>query len=112
MAKEFAKAFYNSKAWKRCRDSFVSERIRIDGGVCMECKTEQGYIVHHKIVLTEDNIHDPMIALNHRNMMYVCKSCHDQYEGHGVGGHGKVKPLCIFDADGQPISLRRIDSPL
>ena len=76
----------------------------------MECNQEQGYIVHHKITLTEDNIHDAEIALNHRNMMYVCKACHDQYEGHGVG-HGRVKPLCIFDDTGQPISLRDVDSP-
>lgn len=77
----------------------------------MECHQEQGYIVHHKITLTEDNIHDAEIALNHRNMMYVCKACHDQYEGHGVG-HGRVKPLCIFDDNGQPISLRDVDPPV
>lgn len=76
----------------------------------MECHEEQGYIVHHKTTLTEDNIKDPEISLNNRNMMYVCKACHDRYEGHGVG-HDKVKPLCIFDEEGQPISLRDIDSP-
>lgn len=108
MAKEWAKSFYNSKRWQRCRDSYIAERIRIDGGMCEECGDQPGYIVHHTVTLTPDNIHDANTALNHGKMKYVCKYCHDKYEGHGVG-HNKVKPLCVFDADGQPISLREVD---
>ncbi len=108
MAKNFAKSFYNSKRWQRCRNAYIAKRIAIDGGVCEECRRRQGYIVHHKVILTQSNISDPDIALNHEKMKYVCKDCHDEYEGHGVG-HGKVKPLCIFDEHGQPISLREID---
>lgn len=110
MAKEFAKAFYNSSAWLRCKDSYIAERITKDGGMCEQCHKQLGYIVHHKTILTENNIHDPDIALNHVNLMYVCKDCHDQFEGHGVGK--KTKPLFTFDENGQPISLRDIDSPL
>lgn len=110
MAKEWSKAFYNSKAWKRCRDSYIASRIAVDGGTCEECREEQGYIVHHTNILTPKNINNPDITLNHKLMKYVCKSCHDKYEGHGVG-HDKVKPLCIFDENGQPISLREIDNP-
>lgn len=80
----------------------------IDGGLCEECKEEPGYIVHHDVILTQENINDPMTALNHKHMKYVCKKCHDEYEGHGVG-HKKVRPLCVFDECGQPISLREID---
>lgn len=40
----------------------------------------------------------------------AAETCHDKYEGHGVG-HDRIKPLCIFDEEGQPISLRDIDSP-
>lgn len=108
MAKEWAKAFYNSRRWKKCRDSYIKSRVSIDGGVCEECRKEQGYMVHHNIHLTRENLNNPEISLNHDNFKYVCKSCHDQYEGHGVG-HKRVKPLCIFDSDGQPISLREID---
>ena len=108
MAKDFAKSFYNSKRWQQCRNSYIAKRIAIDGGACEECRRQQGYIVHHKVILTQSNINDPDIALNHEKMKYVCKDCHDEYEGHGVG-HGKVKPLCIFDEHGQPISLREID---
>lgn len=110
MAKEWAKAFYNSKAWKTCRDSYIKERILADGGMCEECHEKMGYIVHHTILLTKSNINDPDIALNHKLMKYVCKGCHDEYEGHG-NGHAKIRPLCIFDEQGQPISLREIDNP-
>ena len=108
MAKEWAKSFYNSKRWKKCRDSYIADRVAIDGGMCEECKEEQGYIVHHEILLTEQNINNPNIALNHKYLKYVCKDCHDEYEEHGIG-HKKVKALCLFDEDGQPISLREID---
>ena len=108
MAKDFAKSFYNSRRWQQCRNSYIAHRISVDGGVCEECRRQQGYIVHHKETLTQSNINDPNISLNHEKMKYVCKDCHDEYEGHGVG-HGKVKPLCIFDENGQPSSLREID---
>lgn len=108
MAKDYAKAFYNSKRWQQCRDSYIAYRISVDGGVCEECGRQQGYIVHHKVALTQSNINDPNVSLDHKKMKYVCKECHDKYEGHGVG-HGKVQPLCIFDESGQPISIRTID---
>ena len=110
MAKEWAKAFYNSKNWIKCRDAYIADRISTDGGVCEECRQQQGYIVHHEITLTPDNINNPNISLSHQHMKYVCKDCHDKYEGHGVG-HKKAEPLCIFDENGQPISLREIDAP-
>lgn len=109
MAKEFAKKFYNSKKWERCRDSFIEERVMIDGGLCEVCQEVPGYIVHHKIILTEKNINNPDIALSWDNLQYVCKKCHDKFEGHGVGH--KVNAYCIFDDDGQPIPVRDIDYP-
>ena len=58
MAKEFARAFYNSKRWKDCRRAYIAKRISIDGGMCETCHEVPGYIVHHKIELTPDNISD------------------------------------------------------
>lgn len=107
MAKEFAKAFYNSKKWRMCRDSYIADRMMIDGGLCEQCRENPGYIVHHEIVLTEDNISNAEISLNHKWFKYVCKDCHDMYDGHGL--NKGAKPLCIFDSVGQPISLREID---
>lgn len=109
MAHAWAKPFYNSAAWAKCRDSYIAERRSVDGGLCECCRKELGYIVHHKVILTEQNIYNPDIALNHDNLSYECKTCHDTHEGHGVGGHGKAKALCLFDEEGNPISIREID---
>lgn len=106
MAKEWAKPFYNSSRWQRCRDSYISKRMAIDGGLCESCRERPGYIVHHKEILTPDNIWNPSISLNHDLLAYECKSCHDLHEGHGNNGV-HVKPVCSFDAQGQPIPLGR-----
>ncbi len=109
MAQGFAKTFYNTHRWKKCRNAYIQKRLMIDGGLCEECHDQQGYIVHHKITITESNVNDCDVVLNEKNLMYVCKVCHDAYEGHGAGGHGKAKALCTFDAFGNPISGREID---
>lgn len=101
MAQKFAEAFYRSKQWRKCRASFIKERIMIDGGLCMKCRERQGYIVHHKIILTPENIKDPEIALNHKFLAFECKPCHDLEEGHGV--RRKDYPLLRFDDAGDPI---------
>ena len=108
MAQEWAKEFYKSTKWLRCRNAYIQHRIMVDGGLCEECHNKPGYIVHHKEMLTANNILNPEISLNNSNLEYVCKDCHDLFEGHGIRRHG-VAPLCRFDADGQPISLRDID---
>lgn len=106
MAKEWAKPFYNSARWRRCRDAYISRRMSIDGGLCEECHERPGYIVHHKVLLTPDNISAPDISLNGNLMEYVCKDCHDLFEGHGSSSV-RIKPVCRFDAQGQPIPLGR-----
>lgn len=99
MAKDFAKAFYKSKKWQDCRQSFIDERTLIDGGLCQICHKKLGYIVHHKIMLNASNITDASISLNFENLMYVCKECHDNLPGHGVGNRKPKK--YFFDESGQ-----------
>lgn len=99
--KEYAKKFYFSKQWKACRKSYISKRIMIDGGLCEECHENPGYIVHHKIQLTPANIDKPNITLSHSNLKYVCKQCHDKYDGHFI--KQRAKPKCKFSFDGQPL---------
>lgn len=97
MAKEFAKRFYKSKQWQSCRASFISARISIDGGLCQTCHERPGFIVHHKVWLTPENIDDPSIALNHDNLRYDCLICHNkekEFESE------EDKPRCRFAADG------------
>lgn len=78
MAKEFAKPFYKSAKWRKCRQSFIAHRISEDGGLCEICHDKTGLIIHHKEKLTPDNIDDPDIALNFDNLMYVCLDCHNK----------------------------------
>lgn len=100
--KDFAKSVYKRKQWKRCRLAYIREREAVDGGICEECHERPGYIVHHEILLTPENINDPEIVYNHKHLKYVCKTCHDQYEGHGVGGKS-ITSLLQFDDNGDPI---------
>lgn len=97
MARNFAKTFYSSTRWQKCRASYIAERKSIDGGLCEICRKKHGYIVHHKILLTPQNINQPLITLSFKNLMYVCKSCHDEFEGHGIG---KTFRKIRFDENG------------
>lgn len=73
MARDFAKKFYNSKEWKKCRDSFKESKYHI----CERCG-EPGEEVHHIIYLTPENINDPMITLSWDNLELLCMSCHSK----------------------------------
>lgn len=102
--KEFANKFYHSKKWQKCRNSYISKRTGIDGGMCERCHAEPGYIVHHKIVLTPENIMDPDISLNHDNLQYVCHICHNKIDHFG-NGNNFSESRCGFGPDGQPFIL-------
>ena len=73
MAREFAKAFYKSKAWQRCREGYIQSVF----GLCERCG-KPGLIVHHKELLTPDNINDPNITLNWNLLEYLCLECHNK----------------------------------
>ena len=80
----------------------AAKRRAIDGGMCMDCGERLGYIAHHwPVMLAAETVNDPDIALNHANLRWVCKECHDKYPGHGVAP--SLTPLIRFDADGDPI---------
>lgn len=81
MARDFARAFYNGKAWKKCRAAYISHRRSLDGGMCETCHERPGYIVHHKQELTPENINDPDIALGFENLKYDCLECHNKEHG-------------------------------
>ena len=92
--KAFAKAFYESAAWRRTR-AYILKR---DAGLCVRCGAP-GCIVHHKTELTPRNIDDPMITLNEDNLETVCRTCHAII-------HEGTPPLAdglAFDADGNVI---------
>lgn len=101
VAKDFADGFYHSRKWKRCRESYIRYRVSVDGGMCEECREQMGYIVHHKEHITERNINNPDVTMGFPNLEYVCKECHDKFDGHGVGKKNGL--LVLFDGDGQPV---------
>lgn len=99
--REFASQFYHSPAWRRCRAAYIAERVAADGGMCEECHTQPGYIVHHKHHVTPANIGNPDITLRNQNLEYVCKACHDKLHGYCNQSDRTVR--CVFDADGNPV---------
>lgn len=107
--KSFAKKFYGSSAWKKCRGAYISQRVSIDGGLCEACHERIGYILHHKVKLTPSNINDPNITLNHALLKWECKQCHDNEEEHWNDSKNKnSNSNCFFDSKGQPIDLRKL----
>jgi len=67
--------------------------------MCQICGRQLGYIVHHTVWLTPDNINDPDITLNHELLMYVCLDCHNKIEQEGA------EPDYCFDDDGQLVPI-------
>ena len=98
MAKEWAKWFYKSKAWRKCRALFIAFRISIDGGMCQHCKEALGYIVDHIEELTPENINDPYITLSHDNLQYLCLPCHNRKT---FGRREATREGLMFDENGE-----------
>jgi 5-methylcytosine-specific restriction endonuclease McrA len=103
MAKSYAKTFYKSKAWQKCRQAYIQDRILCDGGLCMRCKDKTGYAVHHIQHITPQNINNPDITLNHNNLEYLCKECHDLEPQHWKDSKQRARTLCYFDDNGNAI---------
>ena len=78
MAKDWAKAFYTSKAWRECREAYI---VSVHG-LCERCKAKgilrPGKIVHHTCYLTPETINDPGISLNFDYLEYLCQDCHNE----------------------------------
>jgi 5-methylcytosine-specific restriction endonuclease McrA len=100
--KEYAKAFYKSKAWQRTRYSYIVSK----GGLCERCNAG-GKIVHHKVYITPANINDEAIILNHANLELLCQDCHNKEhekrqrakvvnDGLEFTPDGQVSPLVKF----------------
>ena len=106
MAKDFAKKFYKSKEWLKCRYSYISKVHAL----CERCE-KPGYIVHHKIELDVNNINDAEITLNHDNLEYVCFECHNKEHDFNRDNNKKsyTKKGFKFNSDGELVC---IDPPI
>lgn len=96
MARDFAKSFYASTAWRKCRAAFFAHRY----GLCERCGGP-GKIVHHKEYLTPYNIHDPDVTLNFTNLELHCQDCHNREHN---AKYGVTVEGVRFDENGDLIS--------
>ena len=96
MSKEFAKKFYKSKAWLKCREGFIQSVY----GLCNRCG-KPGYIVHHKELLTPSNIDNPDITLNWDKLEYLCQDCHNKE--HMSKHEGIIREGLRFNSKGQVV---------
>lgn len=98
MAREFALAFYKSKAWVQCRIGYMLSQNYI----CERCG-DTAKICHHKEHLTPANINDPYITLNWDNLESVCQECHNLE-------HHKTKATVtgtVFDSNGNLVKINK-----
>ena len=74
--KDFAARLYKSKAWQKCRNGYAKSK----GNLCEVCLSKGiykgGEIVHHRVILTPENVDDPNVTLNWDNLQLVCRDCH------------------------------------
>ena len=118
MAKPFAKKFYRSEAWIRVRNAYVARRTSIDGGLCERCgatSDNPGEELHHVIPLTPANINEFDIALNPKNLQWLCKDCHfivhrelilKEFEKARQAKKHVLHNGCYFDDEGNLVKMK------
>ena len=85
--------FYTSWIWRRAKEEYRRKVL-----LCERCGA-LGTQVHHKVRLTAENLNNPEISLDEKNMELLCDKCHEKE-------HGKLKQRA--DPDGHV----PLDSPL
>lgn len=103
MAKEWAKAFYNSTAWRDTREIVLKrDRYMCQNLGCHNTAEE----VHHIEELTPTNINDIRVTLNLNNLTSLCSDCHKKIT---KAMHGKSRnsflPDIEFDDNGYPVPI-------
>lgn len=96
MAKDYAKGFYNSKAWRDTEAAYMTSQ----NYVCERCGSV-ARIVHHKTYITPQNINDPSITLDWTNLEALCMDCHTAEH---LGGAACAEGL-RFDSDGNIVKV-------
>lgn len=93
--------FYQSDEWRKFREVVIMERLDKDGNTIDErtgkpITRAYDIILHHKIELTEDNVHDVNIALNPDNIMIVSHKSHNYI--HNKFGHAVRQIFLVYGA--------------
>lgn len=94
MANKLTEGFYKTAQWVNCRNSYAKSV----GGICERCYKDgiikHGEIVHHKIHITPENVHNPEITLNFANLELLCRDHHAEV-------HKKQQKRFLVDTDGK-----------
>lgn len=89
--------FYKSDRWHMARSIVITRA----NGLCERCGAV-GTEVHHIIRLNPDNVDDVSISINPKNLILLCKDCHNKE--HGRFGS---KAEYTFDAEGNTIKINK-----
>ena len=90
MAKPFARKFYNSMAWRNCRNEYGKRAHWLCENCLRKGIYKPGEIVHHKIELDPVTIERPEIALSFDNLELLCRDCHAAAHEHSGGRWAEV----------------------
>ena len=105
MARDFAKAFYNSKEWQMVRASVLKR----DNYLCVNCG-KPAEEVHHKKHITPANIYDVSVTLNMDNLASLCKECHfEEHRGEHGSGRKKQEELPQYEFDENGMLVQKIE---
>ena len=110
MAKDFSRALYNSRRWRKCAKAFAESKCYI----CDRCHNKfarpdgkrKRWIVHHRQPLTDENIHDDLLVYGWDNLQFLCIECHNAV--HGRTGTGRQM---AFDEEGNLVGFKERDTP-
>lgn len=90
--KDWAKAFYQSQAWRETRAAYAASV----GWLCEDCLSRglyvPGKVVHHIVLLTPKNIGDPHVTLSWDNLRLVCQDCHAAEHRQAAGMRYQIGP--------------------
>lgn len=110
MARDFSRAFYHSRAWRRAQAAYMRAPVPTESGTCPPYMCERCFsltgrlvpaeIVHHIRHLTPENVGDPEVALSTANLMRVCRDCHARLHAPDA-----FEPRVAFDEDGRVVRL-------
>lgn len=94
-------SFYASAPYQRFRSAVIAER----GPRCQKCQSiipnPTDIHLHHTIELTPENYRDTTISLNPKNVLVLCRTCHDAtHQRFGYEGTGRK----VYIVYGPPLS--------
>ncbi len=105
MAKDYARSFYDSQAWRKTREAYLQSKHYI----CEDCGGAAS-VVHHITYIKPWNVNDPNITLNWDNLKAVCVDCHALEHSQDMkkrGGEARLNGIA-FDEEGNVIKQANV----